>query len=405
MSLIVQKFGGSSLATVDRIKKVAKRIAQSKKEEDQVVVVVSALGNTTDRLISLAKQLHPDPQDREMDSLISTGERVSSALMAIALHKLGQKAVSLSGSQIGILTDNVHTKARILNIDVKRIKKELAQGKIVVVAGFQGRDYEYNITTLGRGGSDTTAVAIAAALGADNCEIFTDVEGVFSADPRVVPEARKIPTISYDEMLEMASGGAKVMQSRAVEFGERYNVKIQVRSSFTKKEGTVIMRETEPMEKVVVREVVSNKGEARVTIINVPDKPGVAAYIFGELGKGNVNVDMIIQSSAHYDKNDISFTVNEDVLPQAMKIMEKVRKKLGAEKVVSDTEVGKVTIVGVGMRSHPGIAGRMFGALARDGINIEMIATSEIRISCVVREKLCEKAVKALHKEFALEKE
>lgn len=404
MALIVKKFGGSSLATPEHIKNIAKRIVEDKHQNNSIVVVVSASGDTTDDLIALAKKMHPNPPHREMDMLLSTGEIVSSSLMAMAIDNLGEQAVSLTGPQIGIMTDSAHTRASIRKVKTERITGELKKGKIVVVAGFQGKDDSDEITTLGRGGSDATAIALAIALKADVCEIFTDVEGVYTTDPRVVPEAKKIKTISYDEMLEMASSGAQVMQSRSIELASKYKLRLHVRSSFNKKEGTIIMEEQESMEKVFVRGVVAAKDEARVTIHNVPNKPGIAAYIFGELGKEKINVDMIIQSSAHQGKSDISFTVNEESLSQTLAVMEKAKEHLKAEKVSSDSNIGKIAVVGVGMRTNSGIAGKMFAALARENINIEMITTSEIRISCAIRRDLCDKAIKVLHKEFELEK-
>lgn len=405
MALIVKKFGGSSLATPEHIKNIAKRVVEEKRnKKDKIVVVVSAAGDTTDDLISLAKKIHPNPPHRELDMLISTGEVVSSALMAMAIDSLGEQAVSLTGPQIGIMTDSIHTRASIRKVKTERIIKELEKNKIVVVAGFQGKDESDEITTLGRGGSDTTAIAIAIALKADICEIFTDVEGVYTANPRIVPEAKKIKTLSYDEMLEMASSGAQVMQTRATELASKYDLKFHVRSSFTKTEGTIIMKEIDSMEKVVVRGVVAAKDEARVTIHDVPNKPGVAAYIFGQLGREKINVDMIIQSSAHQNKSDISFTVNEDSLAKTLEVMEKAKEHLKAARVASDPNIGKIAVVGVGMRTHSGVAGKMFEALARENINIEMITTSEIRISCAIRRDLCDKAMKVLHKEFELEK-
>ena len=405
MSIVVKKFGGSSLATPQHIKNIAKRIVEDKrKNKNRIVVVVSAIGDTTDNLISTAKQLHKNPPHRELDMLISTGEIVSSALMAMAIDNLGEQAVSLTGHQIGIMTDSLHTRASIRNVKTERIKKELKKNKIVVVAGFQGKDESDEITTLGRGGSDTTAIAIAIALKADICEIFTDVDGVYSADPRIVSKAKKIKTISYDEMLELASSGAKVMQTRATELASKYELRFHVRSSFKKTEGTIIMKEIDPMEKVVVRGVVAAKNEARITIHDVPNTPGIAAYIFGQLGREKINVDMIVQSSAHQDKSDISFTVDEDMLSKTLEVMEKAKQRLKARKIASDSNIGKVAVVGVGMRTHSGVAGKMFEALARENINIEMIATSEIRISCVVKRELCDKAVKVLHKAFELEK-
>ncbi len=404
MALIVKKFGGSSLATPEHIKNIAKKVVEDKQKNNSIVVVVSASGDTTDNLISLAKKMHPNPPHREMDMLVSTGEIVSSALMAMAIDNLGEQAVSLTGPQIGIMTDSIHTKASIRKVKTERITDELKKGKIVVVAGFQGKDDQDEITTLGRGGSDTTAIALAIALKADVCEIFTDVEGIYTTDPRIVSDAHKIKTISYDEMLEMASSGAQVMQSRSIELASKYKLKLHVRSSFNKKGGTIIMEEQESMEKVFVRGVVAAKDEARVTIHDIPNKPGVAAYIFGELGKEKINVDMIIQSSDHQGKSDISFTVNETSLSQTLGVMEKAKEHLKAKRVSSNSNIGKIAVVGVGMKTNAGIAGKMFEALARENINIEMITTSEIRISCAIKRDLCDKAIKALHKEFELGK-
>ncbi|MCK4905300.1 aspartate kinase [bacterium] len=404
MALIVKKFGGSSLATPEHIKKIAKRIVEDKQKNNSIVVVVSASGDTTDDLISMAKKMHRNPPHREMDMLLSTGEIVSSSLMAMAIDNLKEKAISLTGPQIGIMTDSAHTRASIRKVKTERIKKELQKGNIVIVAGFQGKDDCDEITTLGRGGSDATATALAIALKADICEIFTDVEGIYTSDPRVVKNAKKIKIISYEEMLEIASSGAQVMQSRSIELASKYKLKLHVRSSFNKKEGTIIMEECESMEKVFVRGVVIAKNEARVTIHNVPNKPGIAAYIFGKIGKEKINVDMIIQSSDHQGKSDISFTVNEESLAQTLEVMERAREHLKAEKVSSDSDIGKIAVVGVGMKTNSGIAGKMFEALARANINIEMITTSEIRISCAIRRKLCDKAIKVLHEEFELGK-
>jgi len=406
MALIVQKYGGTSVGTTARIKRVAKRIVETRKKGNQVVVVVSAMGKTTDKLIELAKKITPNPKGRELDMLMATGEQASSALLAMAIHDLGEEAISLTGPQVGILTDSAHTKAKILKINTKRIWEELRKGNIVIVAGFQGADYQNNITTLGRGGSDTTAVALAAALKADICEIYTDVEGVYTADPRIVPEARKIDVITYEEMLELAGAGAKVLQSRAVEFASKYNVKIHVKSSFSKKEGTVVMKEVKSMEDVLVRGVALSKNQAKISIDGVPDVPGTAAKIFTALANENINIDLIVQGAPDAEgKSEITFTVSRDEADKAVEIMEKVKEELGAKRVTCDKEVAKVSIVGVGMRTHPGVAARMFSALAKENINIELISTSEILISCLVREKEGEKAVKILHKEFELEKE
>ncbi len=405
MSLVVQKYGGSSVATTQRMLKVARRIVDTRREGNEVVVVVSAMGKTTDRLIALAKKITPQPRGRELDMLMATGEQVSSALLAMAIHKLGEEAVALTGPQVGILTDSAHTKAKILRINTNRIREELDRGNIVIVAGFQGADYQNNITTLGRGGSDTTAVALAAALKADICEIYTDVEGVFTADPRIVPEARKLEVISYDEMLELASAGAKVLQSRSVEFASKFNVKIHVRSSFKKEEGTIVMREVESMEGVLVRGVALSRDQAKVSIDGVPDRPGVAAEIFSALAGENINVDLIVQGAPDTEgRSEITFTVSREESDKAVRIMENLKERFGARRVGCDRRVAKVSIVGVGMRTHPGVAARMFRALAKEGINIELISTSEILISCLVREEEGEKAVRALHKEFGLDK-
>jgi len=406
MALIVQKYGGTSVGTTARIKRVAKRIVETRKKGNEVVVVVSAMGKTTDKLIELAKKITPNPKGRELDMLMATGEQASSALLAMAIHDLGEEAISLTGPQVGILTDSAHTKAKILKVNTERIWEELRKGNIVIVAGFQGADYQNNITTLGRGGSDTTAVALAAALKADICEIYTDVEGVYTADPRIVPEARKIDVITYEEMLELAGAGAKVLQSRAVEFASKYNVKIHVKSSFSKKEGTVVMKEVKSMEDVLVRGVALSKNQAKISIDGVPDVPGTAAKIFTALAKENINIDLIVQGAPDAEgKSEITFTVSRDEADKAVEIIEKVREELGAKRITCDKEVAKVSIVGVGMRTHPGVAARMFSALAKENINIELISTSEILISCLVREKEGEKAVKILHKEFELEKE
>jgi aspartate kinase len=404
MNLIVQKFGGSSLADSGKIKNVSSRIVRTRNEGYDLVVVVSALGDTTDKLLELAYQITDKPEERELDMLISTGEQVSGALLAMAIHSLGQKAVSLTGSQIGLITDTSHTRAKILDINGKRIAQELKEGKIVIVTGFQGVSPEEDITTLGRGGSDLTAVAIAGKLKAEICEIYTDVGGVYTADPKVVPEAKKLEEISYDEMLEMAQAGAKVMQARSIEFAKKYNVPIRVKSSFTEGGGTLIMEEVKGMEKVMIRGVAANTEEAKIAILGVPDQPGVAAKIFEELAKENVNVDMIIQSTAREGANDISFTAPKIDLEKSLVVMKKVLQELKARDVIYDEKIAKVSVVGVGMRSHPGVAAKMFKTLAEEGINIEMISTSEIKISCVIAEDKAESAVKVLHKAFELEK-
>jgi len=404
MALVVQKYGGTSVAGPERIKKVARRIIETKKKGNRVVIVVSAPGDTTDRLIETAQEITPSPPEREMDMLLATGEQMSIALLAMAINALGEKAVSLTGGQVGIVTDETFTKAKIKKIDTRKIEKELSKDRIVIVAGFQGITANRDITTLGRGGSDLTAVALASVLKADRCEVYTDVAGVYTADPRIVPDARKIDKISYDEMLELASLGAQVMVPRSVEVAKKFNVDIQVRSSFSEEEGTVITREVTKMEEVVVSGVAYDKDQVKVTITGVPDRPGIAAKIFGALAKGNVNVDMIIQSSAKEGINDISFTVSKGDLRNTLEIMERVKQEMGAKGLIYDEGVAKVSIVGVGMRSHSGVACEMFSALAEEKINIEMISTSEIKISCVIKEKDTEKAVRAIHKKFGLGK-
>jgi aspartate kinase len=405
MGIIVQKYGGSSLADAEKIKNVARRVAGREEQGNSMVVVVSAMGKTTDQLIGLADQLSDTPADREMDILMSTGETVSSTLMVMALHAMGHGAISLSGGQAGIRTDKVHRKARILAIDPKRVHRELEEGRIVIVAGFQGltQDADGDITTLGRGGSDTTAVALAAALNADACEIYTDVEGVYTADPRIVPEARKLTEISYDEMLELASVGAKVMHSRAVEVGGVYNMPILVASSFKEASGTLIHGGV-PMEQFKkVRGIASDLDVAKITVRHVPDQPGIAAKIFEPLTDAHVSVDTIVQNASEEKLTDVTFTVARTELKRALTVIEKTAKAVGARQVVSDDKLGKVSIVGTGMQSAPGYASRMFRTLSDEGINIEMISTSEIRITCIVDEARVKDAVKALHKAFALD--
>ncbi|MDM7203013.1 MAG: aspartate kinase [Thermodesulfobacteriaceae bacterium] len=403
--LIVQKYGGTSVANLDRISKVAQRIANYKRKGHDLVVVVSAMAGETDRLINLAKEITSTPPLRELDMLISTGEQVTSSLLAITLQKMGYKAISLLGFQVPIYTNSLFTKARIKEIKIERIKKELGEGKIVVVAGFQGITEEGDITTLGRGGSDTTAVALAAALTADLCEIYTDVEGVYTADPRVVPFARKLKKVSYEEMLEMASSGAKVLEMRSVELAMVYKVPLVVRSSFNFNEGTLITEEDEEMEKVLVSGVTYNRNEARISIYGVPDKPGVAAKIFGPIGDAGIVVDMIIQTGRPDGKADLTFTVPRTDFKQALEIVDKIGKELGVERIEGDDKISKVSIIGAGMRTHSGVATKMFETLAKHGINIMMISTSEIKISCVIDEKYTELAVRALHEAFNLEGE
>ena len=400
--LIVQKFGGSSVANPERIKRVAQRVVDTKRTGTDVVVVVSALGDTTDELLQLASQISPAPSERELDMLMATGEQVSVALLAIAIHELGEDAVSFTGAQIGILTDGAHTKAKIVDINTQRIGPELAKGRIVIVAGFQGVNLNQDITTLGRGGSDLTAVALAKVLGASICEIFTDVEGVYTADPRVIPEARKLSTISYDEMLEMASLGAQVMQARSIFVAKRFDVPIHVRSSFTLREGTMIQKTVKAMEDIVVSGVTLQRDEAKVTIRDVPDKPGMAAEIFRELSVKNINVDMIVQNVSREGSTDLSFTVIKHDLPATLRLSRSVSHRIGAGEVTTDEGVAKLSIVGIGMRSHSGIAAKMFEAMARERINIEMISTSEIKISCVIRKAHAERAMRVVHRAFGL---
>jgi aspartate kinase len=404
LSLIVQKYGGTSVGTIDRIKNVAKKVMKTKKDGNDVVVVVSAMSGETDKLIALAGAISDNPEEREMDMLLSTGERVTIALLAMALHDLKVDAVSFTGRQSGIITDDAHTRARIKSIDASRIKEALKKGKVVVVAGFQGITENSDVTTLGRGGSDLTAVAVAAALNADFCDIYTDVDGVYTTDPNIVREARKLDRISYDEMLEMASLGAKVLQARSVEFAKKYNVPVRVLSSFHDVPGTLVTREDKAMEKVVVAGVAYDKNQAKVTLSGVPDKPGVAAKIFGTIAASKVNVDMIIQNISRDGFTDISFTVPRTDLKKAVPIIKKAAKAIGCNDVGVNEDISKVSIIGVGMRSHSGVASKMFETLAKEGINIMMISTSEIKVSCVIDSKYTELAVRALHKAFGLEK-
>lgn len=403
--LIVQKFGGSSVANPERIKRVATRVVDTKKTGANVVVVVSALGDTTDELITLAGQITQNPPERELDMLMATGEQVSVALLAMAIHELGEDAVSFTGAQVGILTDSTHTKAKIVDINTKRIEKEIAKKRIVIVAGFQGINLNQDITTLGRGGSDLTAVALAKALNADLCEIFTDVEGIYTADPRLVPQARKLPSISYDEMLEMASLGAQVMQARSIFVAKRFDIPIHVRSSFSQVEGTMITKTAKSMEDIVVSGVTLQKDEAKVTVRDVPDKPGMAAEIFREMAAKGVNVDMIVQNVSREGSTDMSFTVVKSDLPTTLKVARSVSHLIGAGEVTTDEGVAKLSIVGIGMRSHSGVAAKMFEALAREKINIEMISTSEIKISIIIRRVHAERAMRVIHQAFALGKQ
>ena len=404
MNITVQKFGGTSVADTERIRNVARRVCESRSRGGNVVVVISALGDTTDRLVKLAYEITPSPREREMDMLLATGEQVSVALLSMAIQELGYEAISFTGAQVGIVTDGAHTKAKILDVKVGRILDELEKGNIVIVAGFQGVTLDDQITTLGRGGSDTTAVALAAALGAEVCEIYTDVDGVYTADPRLVPEARKLSHLSYEEMLEMAATGAKVLQLRSVEFARNYGVVIHVRSSFSREEGTWISEGDERMEKAIISGVTHETEEAKVTVFNVPDRPGVAARLFQALAAENINVDMIIQNVSADQRTDISFTVGLQDLGKAAEISERVAEELGAAGTVVDEGIAKVSLVGAGMRTHPGVAADMFSALAESGINIEMISTSTIKISCVIRAEDALKAVMAIHAKFGLDK-
>jgi len=404
MALIVQKYGGTSVADVDKIKKVAERISATKSKGAGVIAVVSAMGKMTDELVALAHQVSDSPDKREFDMLLSTGEQISVALLAMALHSLGHEAISFTGGQVGIRTDRWHTKARILSIETGRIQRELDAGKIALVCGFQGVDEDDEITTLGRGGSDTSAVALAMAFKADLCEICTDVAGVYTADPRIVPEARKLDVISYDELLEMASLGSQVMHTRAVEFGKKYGVPMRICSTFSDDPGTLVTKEVASMEKVVVSGVSLNENEAKITIVGVPDKPGVAARIFEKIAEENIVVDMIIQNVSERGVSDISFTAPKSDLDAAVRASEELKAELGAKEVRSDGNIAKVSAVGVGMRSHSGAASQMFKALADEGINIEMISTSEIKISCVVNAGRGHDALRVLHKAFGLEK-
>ncbi len=401
--IVVQKFGGSSVANIERIKNVAQRVISYKNKHTDVAVVVSALGDTTDELEALALQLTTTPPDREMDMLLSTGEQISCALLAIAIKALGHEAISFTGRQVGIKTDKMYTKARIITIDGKRIKKAFKEGKIVIVAGYQGVTSDDDITTLGRGGSDLTAVALAKALRANVCEIYTDVDGIYTTDPRIVKEARKIKKITFDEMLEMASLGAQVMQPRSIEVAKRFNIPLHVRSSFSKEEGTMIIKENEKMEEIAVRGVTCNKSEAKITICSVPDKPGIAAKIFSEISRQGINVDTIVQNVPHDRLSDISFTVPKAELNKAIKATRAIGSKIGAGDIFEDRNVARVSLVGSGMRSHSGIAARMFKTLADEQINIDMISTSEISVSCIIQQDLADKAVRSLHKAFKLE--
>ena len=402
--LVVQKYGGTSVGSIERIRNVAKKLARFYQEGHQLVVVVSAMAGETDRLINLASQIAKNPDPRELDVLLATGEQSSAALLAMALKDMGYPATSLVAFQARIFTDDAFGRARIDEIDCARLKKELETGNIVIVAGFQGIDRHGDITTLGRGGSDTTAVALAAALKADICEIYTDVEGVFTADPRICPEARKINKISYDEMMELASLGAKVLQIRSVDVAKKYRVPVHVRSSFIEQEGTMVVDTDAEMERVIVTAVTYNKDEARITVRGVPDRPGIAAQLFKPIGEAGIVVDMIIQNTSEEGITDMTFTVPKADFKKALEIARQAANNIGAERVLGDEHIGKVSIVGVGMRNHPGVAARMFQSLANAGINILMISTSEIKVSCVIDEKEVERAVQVLHEAFDLGK-
>lgn len=405
MALIVQKYGGTSVGNPERIHAVAKKVAAFRANGDDVVVVVSAMSGETNRLLELAHQMHDDPTARELDVLLATGEQTTIALLSMALNKIGCPARSYTGHQVHILTDNIHGKARILDIEGARVRQDLAEGKVVVVAGFQGADEEGNITTLGRGGSDTTAVALAAALKADECQIYTDVDGVYTTDPRIVPSARRLDQITAEEMLEMASLGAKVLQIRSVEFAGKYKVPLRVLSSFEDGPGTLISYEERSMEQALISGIAFNRDEAKLTMVGVPDHPGIAYQILGTIADAGINVDMIVQNVGADDTTDFTFTVHRADFKKARKLLEQKSKELGAREVLGDDHIVKISVVGVGMRSHAGIASTMFKALADEGINIQMISTSEIKVSVVVDEKYLELAVRALHTVFNLDRE
>ena len=398
------KFGGTSVADAERIKRAARRIVAAREQDRRVVAVLSARGKTTDELVSMAEEVSPAPDPREMDMLLSTGERISCALCAMAINDLGHSAISLTGSQAGIVTDTSHTKARILDVRADRIHAALDEDRIVLVAGFQGVSTAKDVTTLGRGGSDTTAVALAAAVGAEVCEIYTDVAGVFSADPRIVPDARKLPVVSFEEMLEMSASGAGVLQLRSVEYARNHGVRIHCRSSFTEEPGTFVVGEEETMERPLITAVTHSRDEARITLLGVPDHPGIAGRIFVALADANVNVDMIIQNepSTEGAQADMSFTVPRTDLRTARATLEPLIDDLGIQAIADDPEMGKVSVVGAGMRTHPGVAARVFATLGEEGINIEMISTSPIKISCVVAADAVDRGVRALHRAFEL---
>jgi aspartate kinase len=403
MPLIVQKYGGTSVGNPERITNVAKRLLETQRAGNSVVAVVSAMSGVTDSLIKLAREVSSKPTEREMDVLLSTGEQTTMALTAMAIQAMGGKAVSLTGAQAGIVTNGVHTKAKISNVTPDQIKKHLAQGEIVIVAGFQGETSDGDITTLGRGGSDLTAIALASAVGADACQIFTDVDGVYTCDPRIVPTAKKIEAISYDEMLEMASSGSKVMQSRSVEFAKKFGVTFEVRSSFNNNPGTIVKEESAGMEKVVVRGVSVERNQAKVTVSQVPDKPGCAARLFTALADANVMVDVIVQNVSASGSTDISFTMNRDELEKIGDLLDRVAKEIGAGKVSKQDGIAKLSVVGIGMRTHSGVAAKLFEALAKGSINIQMISTSEIKIAVIIEEASIAEAAKLAHSAFGLD--
>jgi aspartate kinase len=404
MALVVQKYGGTSMGSIERIRNVAKRVAKTYDEGNDLVVVVSAMSGETNKLVALATEMCEFPSEREYDVMVATGEQVSMSLLAMALQSMGYKAKSYCGFQLPIITDSSFSKARIEEIDDKKVREDLKNGVIVVVAGFQGIDRQGNLTTLGRGGSDTSAVAVAAAMKADVCEIYTDVDGVYTTDPRIVPEASKLEKISYDEMLEMASLGSKVLQIRSVEFAKKYDVVVHVRSSFNDNPGTLVMKEDAEMEAVLVSGITYNKDEAKISVLRVPDRPGIAAKIFSPLSEANITVDMIIQNVSHDGLNDMTFTVPKSDFKKALKIVQETAVAIGADSVTSDENIAKVSIIGVGMRSHSGVACKMFETLSSEGINILMISTSEIKISCIIEMKYSELAIRVLHEAFALDK-
>ncbi len=405
MGLVVQKYGGTSVADLDKIENVARKVIRTKEQGNDVVVVLSAMAGETDRLINLAQKASADPPGREYDSLISTGEQITVTLLAMVLNRLGYRSKSYLGHQIRIVTDKAYTKARIVNIEDKKIKADLKQGYVIVVAGFQGVDEENNITTLGRGGSDTSAVALAAALKADVCDIYTDVDGVYTTDPNICDKARRLDKITYDEMLEMARAGAKVLQPRSVELAKKFEVPVYVKSSFSDEGGTLVTKEDKDMEKEVVAGVTYDRDQAKITVVRVPDRPGVASRLFSPLADKNIVVDMIIQNASIDNFTDLTFTVSKKDLKAAKQIVEDAARDIGAKQVEVDDHVAKVSIIGVGMISHAGVAAKMFDTLSREGINIEMISTSEIKVSCVVKAKYTELAVMALHDAFGLERE